>query len=92
MIMTQLGRTIAGNILKLFPGVGSVIGGAINASVGASLTYGLGMAVNEICYQSCLAEFEGRPSPLASLFTTENIMRLIKQNIDEYYKTNKMRT
>lgn len=87
MIMTQLGRSIAGNILKLFPGIGSVIGGAINASVGASLTYGLGMAINEICYQSCLAEFEGKPSPLAALFTTKNIMLLIKQYIDEYLKT-----
>lgn len=86
LVMVQLGRMVAGNIIKLFPGLGSMIGGLINASVAASLTYGLGMAVNEICYQSCLAELEGKPSPLADLFTSENLLELIKKYKDEYHE------
>ncbi|GAV35820.1 GTP-binding protein YsxC [Roseomonas sp. TAS13] len=36
------GRLIAGQVLKLIPGIGSVVGGVITAGVAASATYGLG--------------------------------------------------
>ncbi|APT60449.1 hypothetical protein RGI145_24195 (plasmid) [Roseomonas gilardii] len=36
------GRLIAGQVLKLIPGIGSVVGGIITAGIAASATYGLG--------------------------------------------------
>lgn len=49
VVLPLIGKTLAGNLLKLIPGAGSFIGGVVNASVAASLTYGLGMALNESC-------------------------------------------
>jgi uncharacterized protein (DUF697 family) len=41
---TLVGRTVVANLFKLFPGAGSVIGGAINAATAAALTTALGEA------------------------------------------------
>ncbi len=42
--MTLLGRTIVTNLIKLIPGAGSVVGGAISAATAAALTSALGEA------------------------------------------------
>ncbi|WP_106409098.1 YcjF family protein [Teichococcus deserti] len=41
------GRMIAGQVLKLVPGIGSLAGGAITAAVAGSATYGLGYGFTE---------------------------------------------
>ncbi|MCQ4161146.1 GTP-binding DUF697 domain-containing protein [Roseomonas sp. GC11] len=41
------GRMVAGQVLKLIPGVGSLLGGAITATIAASTTYGLGYGFTE---------------------------------------------
>lgn len=41
------GRMIAGEVLKLIPGIGTIAGGAINAGIAASATYGLGYGFTE---------------------------------------------
>ena len=41
---TLVGRTIVSNLLKMFPGVGSVAGGAIAASTAAAVTVAFGEA------------------------------------------------
>lgn len=46
---TLIGRTVVTNLIKLVPGVGSVVGGAISASTAALLTYALGYAFIEMC-------------------------------------------
>lgn len=46
------GRAIVSNILKLFPGIGTVAGGAISAATASALTVALGEA-----YISVLANF-----------------------------------
>jgi uncharacterized protein (DUF697 family) len=38
------GRTIVGGLLKLFPGIGTVVGGTINAGAAAAITTAFGMA------------------------------------------------
>ena len=42
--MTLLGRSIVTNLLKLIPGAGAIVGGAISATTAAALTYALGEA------------------------------------------------
>ena len=41
-VVSMLGKAVAGNILKCIPGVGSIVGGAVNAGVASSITYALG--------------------------------------------------
>ena len=42
--LTLLGKTIVTNLIKLIPGAGSVVGGAISAATAAALTSALGEA------------------------------------------------
>lgn len=44
-VVSMLGKAVAGNLIKMIPGVGSVVGGAINASVASSITYAMGRAL-----------------------------------------------
>jgi len=50
LIISNMGRSIAGNLLKLIPGIGTVIGGVINASVASVITYAMGKATSELLY------------------------------------------
>ncbi|KAF5033662.1 hypothetical protein DSECCO2_604350 [anaerobic digester metagenome] len=44
-----VGRTVAANLIKLIPGVGSVAGGAISATTAGLITLALGKAYIEVC-------------------------------------------
>lgn len=46
---TLVGKTVAANLLKLIPGVGSVAGGAISAATAGMITLALGKAYIEVC-------------------------------------------
>jgi uncharacterized protein (DUF697 family) len=46
---TVLGKTIASNLIKLVPGAGSVVGGAISAGTAGIITLALGKAYIEVC-------------------------------------------
>lgn len=48
-VLREAGMFVAGNLLKIVPGIGTLAGGAINATVAGSLTYAFGMAVSELC-------------------------------------------
>lgn len=46
--IAQVGKTIASNVLKFIPGVGSIVGGAISASTAAVLTEAVGHAYIQV--------------------------------------------
>lgn len=50
---TVLGKTIAANLIKLIPAVGSVVGGVISAATAAALTAALGEAYIAIMVMVC---------------------------------------
>jgi uncharacterized protein (DUF697 family) len=53
---TVLGKTVVSNLLKLIPGVGSVVGGAISGATAAALTAALGEAYIIILVKVCKGE------------------------------------
>jgi uncharacterized protein (DUF697 family)/GTP-binding protein EngB required for normal cell division len=59
--ISALGKSIAGGLIKFFPGVGSVVGAIINASVAGSITGALGGAFSELCYKECKNTLDGNP-------------------------------
>ncbi len=68
-MMTLMGRAIVANLIKLIPGAGSVIGGAISGATAAALTAALGEA-----YIAMLVKvIKGEISPTASAFLEELI-------------------
>ncbi len=46
---TVIGKTVASNLLKLIPGVGTVAGGAISAGTAGIITLALGKSYIEVC-------------------------------------------
>ena len=60
VLISNLGKTLVGSIIKLIPGIGTVAGAAINASVAAAITGALGAAVSEICYNCCRRIAQGK--------------------------------
>jgi len=46
---TVLGKTVASNLMKMIPGVGSVAGGAISAGTAGVITLALGKAYIQVC-------------------------------------------
>lgn len=80
MLISQLGRTLAGNLVKLIPGVGSLMGGVVNTSVASALTGAIGYAVTEICAQILADELNGGPiKELSEYFSTDIMAELVKQ-------------
>lgn len=65
---TIIGKTVASNLMKLVPGVGTVAGGAVSAGTAGVITLALGKAYIEVCKaikmgalnQDALAQKEGR--------------------------------
>lgn len=49
--LTRSGMYLASSLLKLLPVVGTIVGGAINGTVAASITYALGLSIIELCEQ-----------------------------------------
>lgn len=87
-IISQVGKTLSknliGNITKLIPGLGSVIGGTINATVAGSLTAAVGYAISELSYKYSQSVVKGKPIPLNEIFDSE----IIKETINKFYKRN----
>lgn len=87
-IISQVGKTLSknliGNLTKLIPGLGSVIGGTINATVAGSLTAAVGYAISELSYKYSQSVVKGKPIPLNEIFDSE----IIKETINKFYKRN----
>ena len=81
IVISNLGKSFAGGILKLIPGIGTLAGGAINAGVAALITSALGFAISEICYNSCKKIAQGENVDFLNLFDLDSIKALTNQFI-----------
>ncbi|MCI8537530.1 MAG: DUF697 domain-containing protein [Oscillospiraceae bacterium] len=84
IVVTNLGRSFAGGLLKLVPITGQLIGGAINAGVAALITTALGFAISTICYESCKKIARGEEVDTSTLFSAEAIASYTQQYIDTH--------
>src|SRR5574344_1227534 len=84
-VISMLGKTVAGNLIKFIPGVGSIVGGAINAGVAITITHALGYALVKLTKSAIENEWEGNVSSFDKLFTEDNMQRYI----DEYNRSGK---
>lgn len=76
---TIAGRFIATNLIKLIPGAGSVIGGAISAATAAIMTYALGNTY--IYIMESLLKGEINEEELGNKNTVDTIGRVMKENL-----------
>lgn len=61
--VSTAGKTLAGSLLKL-TGVGSVVGGLINAAVASAMTAGIGYGLNEMLAMMARDELAGKKAEL----------------------------
>jgi uncharacterized protein (DUF697 family)/GTP-binding protein EngB required for normal cell division len=59
--ISALGKSVAGGLMKLIPGIGTIAGAIVNASVAAAITGALGGALSELCYRQCKDSLDGKP-------------------------------
>lgn len=79
VVISNLGKSFAGSLLKLVPGLGTLVGGMINAGVAATITGALGFAISQICYSSCKKIAKGESVDFDSVFAMEEIENISKQ-------------
>lgn len=51
LLISNFGRSLVGNIIKLIPGVGSVVGAMISAGVASAITFAMGKTTSEILFR-----------------------------------------
>ena len=78
-VVSMLGKSVAGNLLKFLPGFGTVAGAAINAGVASTITYALGYALVQITKKAIEAEWSGDTKLLETLFSEETIDKYVKE-------------
>ena len=76
---TLLGKTIVTNLIKLIPGAGSIVGGAISAATAAALTYALGEAY--IVVMTMVAKGEVSPDFLKTQEGIKEIGRIFVEKM-----------
>lgn len=84
-VVSMLGKMLAGNLAKLIPGLGSMVGAAINATVAGAITLAMGKALGALCHKAVLDSWDGKESALPEIFTPENLSMMF----DKFYKASK---
>ena len=76
---TQVGRAAFTNLLKMVPGAGTVVGGAIGAGVASTFTYAMGQAWMAVCQRMV----RGQLGPLGGAIDNERVRQVF---LDEFRK------
>ena len=87
IVISNLGKAFTGGLLKLIPGVGTVIGGAINAGVASLITSALGFAISEICYNNCKKIAKGEYVDMTSMFDAGTIQAYVQEYMKKICST-----
>ncbi|MDR1831311.1 MAG: DUF697 domain-containing protein [Fusobacteriaceae bacterium] len=84
--VSQLGKSIAGNLIKLIPGIGTAIGTMINVTVASTITKAVGTALSEAIYIQCKKSTEGK-APVIDIEAIISSGEFIKKVIEMYKST-----
>lgn len=77
-LLTMTGKSLAANLLKLIPGVGTLTGGVINAGVATTLTVLFGEAVNYTAYTIAQKQLDGNVAEAAQMM--DNFFEIVSKN------------
>lgn len=84
-VSTQAGRAAATSLLKLVPGVGTIVGGAITGSVAGGVTYAVGQAWHRVC----IGMAEGRYQTVTGTLDSSMVQKVFN---DEFAAVIRRRT
>ena len=83
--VTAVGRSIVTNLIKMIPGAGTIVGGAISGATAATLTLALGLAYIEVLKVYMKAQINGEQLSLQQL--TKMFVELYKDYASSGRKT-----
>ena len=86
-LLTMTGKSLAANLLKLIPGVGTLAGGVINAGVATTLTVLFGEAVNYTAYTIAQKQLDGNIAEAAQMM--DNFFEIVSKNAAQLAKEKK---
>ena len=78
-VVSMLGKTVAGNLIKLIPGFGSIVGASINAGVASSITWSLGYALVQMTKKAIEAEWSGDSLLFETIFSEEMFDKFVNE-------------
>lgn len=84
---TFTGRTIVSNLLKMIPGVGTVLGGTINGATASALTVALGESYVQI--MKMVMNGEIKEQDLGSKAVQDKLCSIYKKNVSKKIRKNK---
>ena len=76
-VTTQAGRAAATGLLKLVPGVGTIVGGAITGGVAGTMTFAVGTAWHRVC----IGMAEGKYETVSGTLDSETIQKVFNQEV-----------
>ena len=79
---TSVGVSLAGSLLKLVPGAGTIVGGMISGGVASSVTATIGYAFQMAFHQMALMKAKGQ-QPVTIEAASEFLKRALPQALDE---------
>lgn len=89
-LISKSGIYTVGQLLKVIPVGGQIVGGMISASVAASITAALGFSISELFYRISKHTLEGNEDELKDIF--ENIEKILKNLFNDYFQKEKERS
>lgn len=81
---TVLGKTLVGNLLKLIPGAGTLIGGVISGGTASALTTALAFSYIEVMKKVAKNQYNGE------IIQNEEIKSLMITELKSYFKKGKL--
>jgi len=80
-MLSQAGKLAASSLIKLIPGIGSLVGAAVNAGVAGTLTWAMGFSICELCRRYCEAKVNGggKEPAFSQILNEETVTSLFKQ-------------
>ncbi|MDM8537694.1 50S ribosome-binding GTPase [Desulfobacterales bacterium HSG17] len=86
-ILSSTGAWVIGQLAKVAPVIGTIVGGFISATVAASFTAAIGFAVTEICQKAYCLVLEGNIEKIESFLAVAD--GIFRQLVTEYFQRDK---
>ena len=83
IISTNLGRSLAGSLLKFIPGIGTVGGALINGTVASTITYAIGKTSVAFCRMVAEKRVRGEDFEFENIFNSQ-----FDKMLEDYIKKN----
>ncbi len=84
LVVTQIAKSLATNLVKFIPIIGTWVGGTVNAAVASSITLAMGMTVSELCHKACKDVLEGKSVDVSNIFTSDAMKDLFEKYYQQY--------